>query len=409
VPRATAAPPPRPFQAETWPLARITAYPRNAREHSPAQIRQIADSIRAFGWTTPVLVTPDGTLIAGHGRLAAAQSLGMAEVPVVILAGLSEQQQRLLRLADNRLALGATWNEETLTAELRELQVEGADLGLTGFDADELEAFFPASPPPVGGGDVDEGRGAELRAKWGTATGQLWAIGRHRLICGDATDTATVERVRDGQRFDVMLTDPPYCSGGFQESGRSSGSVGTDRENVKMIANDTLSTRGYMALLKAVVGLADPGAAYVFTDWRMWVNLFDVMESSGFGVRNMIVWDKGTPGMGVGWRAQHELIMFATKIKPAFDNHKAQGNVIQSQRTGNVHHTTEKPVDLLEAVLRVSDFARVLVDPFTGSGSTFVAAERTGRTICGLELDPEYVAATLERLADMGLKPERAG
>ena len=215
------------------------------------------------------------------------------------------------------------------------------------------------------------------------------------------------KRLRGVERagWDAILTDPPYCSGGFQEATRSRGSVGTDRAVIKRVANDTLSTRGYMALIKAATDRADAGAAYVFTDWRMWVNLFDVLESSGFGVRNMIVWDKRSPGMGQGWRAQHELILYATRMDPRFDAHKAQGNVIQARRTGNKNHTTEKPVELLAAILGVSDFAQRVVDPFLGSGSTLLACEQMGRTGAGAELDPGYVGIALERLSGVGLLP----
>jgi DNA modification methylase len=158
-----------------------------------------------------------------------------------------------------------------------------------------------------------------------------------------------------------------------------------------------------------VLALGDAGCVYVFTDWRMWVNLFDLVESCGYGVRNMITWDKGAPGMGVGWRSQHELVMFASRKGAKFDNTKARGNVIQCQRTGNVNHTTEKPVELLRKILAVTDFATTIYDPFLGSGSTAVACELEGRTCYGMEIDPAYAAVTLERLASMGLTPELVG
>ena len=213
-----------------------------------------------------------------------------------------------------------------------------------------------------------------------------------------------------GAALDVARPpDPPYCSGGFQEAGRASGSVGTDAAH-KQIANDRLSTRGYQALLKQA--FTHPGAPflYAFTDWRMWVWLFDIAESCGFGVRSMIVWDKGTPGMGRGWRAQHELILWACKATPPYDKYASGvGNVIGDKRTGNHHHTTEKPATLVGSLLANSPFVRTVYDPFLGSGTTIVAAEQERRTGYGLELDAPYVAVALERLAAMGLKPHRVG
>jgi DNA modification methylase len=204
-----------------------------------------------------------------------------------------------------------------------------------------------------------------------------------------------------------VLTDPPYCSGGFQEAGRSAGSIGTDAQIVRQIANDRLSTRGYMALIKAAIGATAIPLAYVFTDWRMWVNLFDVMESSGFGVRNMIVWDKGSPGMGMGWRTQHELVMFASRAAVQFDGHKAQGNVISASCTGNPDHPTQKPVELLSAILEVTDMAKTVYDPFLGSGGTLVSAHRLGRVCYGCELDPKYADVVLRRAEAEGLTAER--
>ena len=153
--------------------------------------------------------------------------------------------------------------------------------------------------------------------------------------------------------------------------------------------------------------MTDAGTVYIFTDWRMWINLFDVVEESGFGIRNMIVWDKGTPGMGVGWRMQHELILCGIRVKSPFDPKKAQGNVISCERTGNINHATEKPVALLATILDVTDMATHIFDPFLGSGSTLVACEQTGRIGYGMEICEKYVAVCLQRLTDMGLEAER--
>jgi len=293
--------------------------------------------------------------------------------------------------------VGLEWDAEQLLADVN----AGVDLAAM-FKADEIAELLAGVK---GGAEADAepqiDQAEELNKKWQVKTGDLWKIGAHRLLCGDSTKAADVARVMGGGGADCVLTDPPYSSGGFQEAGRSSGSIGTTGPNGKghAIANDTLSSRGYMALMKSVLGHTNAGVAYIFTDWRMWVNLFDICESSGFGVRNMIVWDKGAPGMGRGWRSQHELVLAAMRVTQPFDPKKAQGNVIQSDRTGNKLHPTQKPVDLLEKILDVTDMAEVIYDPFAGSGGTMVACENLGRKCRAIELGPAFCAVILERMA----------
>ena len=197
--------------------------------------------------------------------------------------------------------------------------------------------------------------------------------------------------------------DPPYCSGGFQESGRSTGSIGTKRydangKEIKVtIANDTLSTRGYQQLMRSILKQFTGTVVYCFTDWRMWLYLYDVMEESGFGVKNMIVWNKKTPGMGMGWRTQHELIMFAHRTKPAWDNHKGYGNVIEATRSGNELHPTQKPVEILEKLLDNTQWAEGVMDAFGGSGTTLIAAESIGQKSYLMELSPQFVDTIVKR------------
>jgi DNA modification methylase len=258
-----------------------------------------------------------------------------------------------------------------------------------GFSATELAAFSGKQ------GLTDPDEVPDLPAEPVSAVGDVWLLGKHRLVCGDCTDAGVVARACEGTKIDMILTDPPYCSGGFQEAGKSSGSVGT--RGTEMVANDTLSTRGYMALMRATIPKIGAGVVYIFTDWRMWINLFDVVESSGYGVRNMIVWDKGTPGMGAGWRMQHELIMCAIRVKSPFNPKKAQGNVIQAKRTGNKLHAVEKPAELLCSIIDVTDMAKTIADPFLGSGTTIIAAEMTGRACHAIELHPPYIDVSVLR------------
>lgn len=222
-------------------------------------------------------------------------------------------------------------------------------------------------------------------------------VAGHRVMCGDSTRAPDVEALVAGAQVDAVITDPPYCSGGFQEAGRAQGSIGTSTKITPRIANDTLSTRGYQSLLKSVLSLAPTSLIYVFTDWRMWTSLFDVAESSGYGVRNMIVWNKGTPGMGMGWRSQHELVLYGASATVKFDNHKAVGNVVSLSRTGNPLHPTQKPVDLILTILDVTDMAERIYDPFGGSGSTLIACHDARRRAYLMELDPAYVDVTCAR------------
>ena len=227
--------------------------------------------------------------------------------------------------------------------------------------------------------------------------GDLICMGRHRLLCGDSTYPDETEALFDGAAIDCLLSDPPYCSGGFQEAGRSAGSIGTRGDAT--IKNDMLSTRGYQSLIRNVIRSANCAALYLFTDWRMWVNLFDLVEACGYGVRSMIVWDKGSMGLGVGWRAQHELILHARLSSSAhlFERKYCAGNVIRQSRTGNKFHPTEKPVALLKEILRVTPNAGRIYDPFVGSGTTILACEDLGRECYAMEMSPVFCQVAVDR------------
>jgi len=391
-------------KVEDWPITRLSAYARNARTHSAEQVAQIAASIQEFGWTNPILADGDGQIIAGHGRLLAARRLGLQEVPVIVLAHLTEDQKRALVLADNKLALNAGWDDALLARELQDLIDSGFNVDLTGFGEDEIAEIIAGVEAEEGGvdEDADLDEVPDEPQEPVTELGDVWILGRHRLHNGDSTQPDQVRALLAGRVVDAIVTDPPYCSGGFQEAGRSSGSIGSrsktaTRETRQSIANDKLSTRGYGALMKAVLGAVEAPILYAFTDWRMWINLYDVAESSGYGVRNMVVWDKGTPGMGMGWRTQHELCLFGARESVKFDPHKSQGNVIKSGRTGNPLHPTQKPVDLMRAILAITDMANVIYEPFGGSGTTLIACEAEGRTCCAMELSSAFVDIIVSR------------
>jgi len=403
-------------------LTAFTPDPENANLGSERGAEVLDHSLRTYGAGRSILVDRDGVVVAGNKTQEAALAAGLDRAIVVKTDGTrlvvvqrtdldldGDDRARALAYADNRAGqLGLVWDVDRLLSDV----AAGVDLGRL-FSPDEIADLVgqvvKADKRNMADAGADTDRAAELQAEWGTQAGQLWELGDHRLACGDCTDPAVVEALFDGGKPDCLLTDPPYCSGGFQEAGKRSGSIGTTAK-VQLIANDTLSTRGYMALMKAMLTLCPAGVAYIFTDWRMWVNLFDAVESSGYGVRNMVVWDKGAPGLGQGWRSQHELIMAAMRVTQPFDPKKAQGNVIQCDRTGNPNHPTEKPVALLEKVLDVTDMAETVYDPFAGSGSTLIACERLGRKGRALDLEPAFVAVALDRWArSTGRQPRLLG
>ena len=383
----------------------IAEHPYQWRAHTETQVAAIKGILAEVGIAGALLAyhSPDNdgalTAIDGHLRKSLKSDV---EWPVLVLDVDDAEALKLLATFDPigamaQVDLGAL-QKVLERVEMEDTALQAMLKGLAEDAGIDLGGEKPEDP----GAQVD--KAAELQEKWGTCLGQVWEIEEHRLVCGDCTDPGVVASVMRGEKADYLLTDPPYCSGGFQESGRSSGSVGTSAVHKRIVA-DTLSTRGYIALMKAMLATSGTLAAYIFTDWRMWVNLFDAVESSGFGVRQMIVWDKGTPGMGHGWRAQHELIMFALKGVIAFDKFgHAFGNVVQAQRTGNQLHTTEKPVELIERLMEVMASFNVVLDPFLGSGTTMVAAHKLNRRCFGIEISPAYCAVILERMTGMGLE-----
>ena len=373
----------------------LVPYGQNTKDHPKDQVGRIAASIEEFGFNQPVLVDADGVLVAGHGRVLAAKSLGLETVPTICVDHLTPEQVRAYRIADNKTA-ESDWLDDVLRSELEDLRDAGYDLELTGFDEDEIDDLLGVDDGE-GLTDPDDVPEVDEEEEPVTRAGDVWVLGRHRVMCGSSTSESDVRVLLSGDVVDLVLMDPPYCSGGFQESVKVHDSVGTTA-CYRPIINDVLSTRGFGKMLKGVLGLFNVNFLLVFTDWRMWIPLFDVVESAGFGARSMIVWDKGCPGLGRGFRAQHELIMWAAKIRAPFDKYaKATGNVFSFPRSGNKLHTTQKPSSLAVALLDVVSFANVVADPFLGSGTTLIACEQTGRTCYGMELDPHYCDVIVKR------------
>lgn len=387
-------------------VAKLVPNPKNPNQHPDSQIQLLGRIIRQTGWRQPITVSKrSGFIVKGHGRLSAALLEGIKEAPVDYQNYTNDAEEYADLVADNRIAELAETDNRLLADIFAEIDTGEIPMELTGYTEDEVESLVTALSEALHNDlhepdDIPEPPEPDQAV---TQKGDLWILGRHRVVCGSSTNAADMGLLLDGAHPEILLTDPPYCSGGFQESGRSSGSIGTKRydkdgkEIAVTIANDTLSTRGYQSLMREVLQNFDGLVAYIFTDWRMWVYLFDIVETAGLGVKNMLVWNKKSPGMGMGWRTQHELVMFAHRTKPKWDNHKGYGNVLEATRSGNELHPTQKPVEILEKLLDNTDWAKGVLDTFGGSGTTLIAAESVGQASFIMEMEPRFVDVIVRR------------
>ena len=387
-------------------VAKLVPNPKNPNQHPDSQIQLLGRIIRQTGWRQPITVSKrSGFIVKGHGRLSAALLEGIKEAPVDYQNYTNNAEEYADLVADNRIAELAETDNRLLADIFAEIDTGEIPMELTGYTEDEVESLVTALSEALHNDlhepdDIPEPPEPDQTV---TQKGDLWILGRHRVVCGSSTNAADMGLLLDGAHPEILLTDPPYCSGGFQESGRSSGSIGTKRydkdgkEIAVTIANDTLSTRGYQSLMREVLQNFDGLVAYIFTDWRMWVYLFDIVETAGLGVKNMLVWNKKSPGMGMGWRTQHELVMFAHRTKPKWDNHKGYGNVLEATRSGNELHPTQKPVEILEKLLDNTDWAEGVLDTFGGSGTTLIAAESVGQASFLMEMEPRFVDVIVRR------------
>jgi len=377
------------------PLKDLRPNPKNPNQHPPEQIKLLASIIRATGWRAPITVTK------GHGRLMAAQLDDLTDAPVDYQDYASEAEELADLTADNRIAELATTDNKMLAEVFADIDTGEIPFMLSGYTEDDYGNIVTALSEALHTKEPSSDPDAEIPTPAAPVTqyGDLWILGRHRVLCGDCTRPEDRALLLDGNKPEILLTDPPYCSGGSKESQKSTGSIGTERKNGKApkIANDILSTRGYQNLIRGALTDIPCLYAYIFTDWRMWVYLFDLVEAAGFGVKSEIVWDKGTPGMGVGWRSQHELILFGAKAAIHFDGHKGYGNVLSISRSGNELHPTQKPVELLEKLVDNTDFATGVYDPFGGSGTTLAACEAYGQPSYIMELTPAFTDVIVKR------------
>jgi DNA modification methylase len=398
------------IQIEHWPIEKLIPSDANPRTHSPKQVAQIAASIRQFGFVNPILVRPDGGIIAGEGRLRAARTLGMREVPVIVLAHLSEVQRRALAIADNQLGLNASWDEEMLRAQLAALRDEDFDLGLLGFDDQELARQLAAQETAAGLTDEDEV--PDVPTTPTTRSGDLWLLGprkghrQQRVLCGDATATADTTRLLAGQPLPfLMVTDPPYGVDLDPEWREHAGLNRRTRQGGKVANDDRIDWSAAWALFPGDI-------AYV---WHAGIHAAAValgLQSCGFQIRVQIVWVKQHFVISRGayhWR--HEPCWYAVrKGQPAhWRGDRTQSTVwevpnlnafggegaAENEATG---HGAQKPVEIMRRpILNHTRPGEACYDPFLGSGTTLIAAESTGRICYGMDIDPRYVDVAVLR------------
>jgi len=378
------------------PVDSLIPYARNARTHSEEQIAQIAASIREFGWTNPILTDGDKGVIAGHGRLAAARKLELAEVPVIELGHLSPEQKKAYILADNRIALNSGWDEELLKLELQELQGVDFDLDLLGFGDDEIERLLNGDQ--VGGGLTEDDAIPEAPVDPVSRTGDLWILGNHRLLCGDSTVLSDVERLMGGQLADMAFTDPPY-NVDYGNSAKDK-MRGKDRR----ILNDALGDGFYQFLYDACLNLlvVTKGACYVCMSSSELHTLQKAWIDAGGKWSTFIIWAKNTFTLGRSdYQRQYEPILYGWKqgVDHFWCGDRDQSDIWNYNKPRvNDLHPTMKPVELVERAIKNSSKSRdIVLDLFGGSGTTLIACEKTGRQARLIELDPKFADVIVKR------------
>ncbi len=386
------------LQVASWPVDKLIPFARNARTHSDEQVAQIAASIAEFGFVNPILAGADGIIIAGHARLLAARKLRMTEVPVIVLDHLTETQRRALVLADNKLAMNAGWDEEMLRVELDALQEDGFDLDIVGFTDDELADLLADPDTEPAAGLTDEDAVPETPETVVTVPGDVWLLGGHRLLCGDATLMADVEKALDGDLADMVFCDPPYnVNYGVAMKDRL-------RKKARKIANDNLGDGFDQFLRDACVNMlaVTKGAIYICMSSSELHTLHQAFTKAGGHWSTFVIWAKNTFTMGrADYQRQYEPILYGWKegTDHFWCGARDQGDVwFVKKPVANDLHPTMKPVELVERAIRNSSKSRdTVLDPFGGSGSTLIACERTGRQARLIELEPKYCDVIVAR------------
>jgi DNA modification methylase len=413
---------------EAMGITRLRPYPGNARVHSKKQIRQIANSIQRFGFTNPVLIGDDDEIIAGHGRVEAAKLLGMKSVPTLRLSHLDAAQRRAYVIADNKLALNAGWDRELLALELQALVDVDFDIEITGFTLAEID--FVLDEAHESSPDADQAADNVIppladAVSAVTRCGDLWLVGRHRLVCGDSRQPEMFDRLLGGERADLTFADPPY---NVPIDGHVCG-LGRIRHREFAMGVGEMSSDAFTAFLQTTLGhtaasCRDGAIAFVCMDWRHMGELLAAGRTVFSELKNLCIWNKTNGGMGSFYRSKHELV-FVFKIGGAphtntfelGDSGRYRTNVwdyacVNTLRRGRIEelamHPTVKPVALVaDAIRDCSRRGEIVLDPFGGSGTTLIAAERTGRQARLVEFDPTYCDQTLHRFEQVTGKQAR--
>jgi DNA modification methylase len=375
--------------------ANLIPYARNSRTHSDAQVTKIAASIKEFGFLNPIITDGSNSIVAGHGRVLAAQKLGLESLPVIEAAHLTDAQRKAYIIADNRLALDAGWDNDMLKVELQDLEADGFDLSLTGFDLGEIADFLDEPTE----GLTDEDAVPDAPEVPVTVEGDVWLLGRHRLMCGDSTSIDAVEKLMDGQKADMIFTDPPYgvsYTGGLQDKGK-----GLKGESRQMIKNDDVD------LYEDAVLIASQycsGPVFMFYADTVPFGLYRGIENVGGSIVALIIWKKkgGYGALGASYKPNHEpCIIWKTKGSNLnFIGSTTENRIWEEDKDGqNKMHPTQKPVAIPERAIRNHKAATIL-DLFGGSGSTLIACEKTARDCRMMELDPKYCDVIIKRWQD---------
>ena len=374
----------------------LIPYAKNARTHSDEQVAQIAGSIREFGFNNPVLVDKDHTIIAGHGRVLAARKLGLTDLPVIVLDHLTESQRKAYVLADNRIALNSGWDTRMLSVELQDLK-DDIDLSLLGFDPDELDALL--NPVEETEGLTDEDAVPEVPVEPKTKLGDIYLLGKHRLMCGDSCSFTDMDKLVNGREVDMWLTDPPY---NVAYEGKT--------KDALTIQNDSMTDDGFRQFLRDAYVTADTvmKAGAVFYIWHADLegyNFRGAAHDAGWKVRQCLIWKKSTIVMGrQDYHWKHEPCLYGWKEGAGhlWATDRKQTTILEFDKPNrNKEHPTMKPVALFEyQMLNNTKGGDIILDSFGGSGTTMLAAEKNGRVAYLMELDPKYCDVIVKRWED---------